>query len=106
MNIKWLGRKSHSDTNNLQVRGSSAGGREECVFRVKNRVTYDLRCPTVWLSNGVSPGIKKNSPVLQPIFRIFRKPHRCRFLGTGSDVNPHHCRYTTVGSKSGSEGGF
>jgi hypothetical protein len=40
MNIKWLGRKSHSDTNSLQVewlgaedakqeiRGSSAGGRE------------------------------------------------------------------------------
>ena len=56
MNIKWLERKSHFDTNNLQVewlgaedtkqevKGSSAGGCEACVFRVKNRVTCDLRC--------------------------------------------------------------
>ena len=44
MNIKWLGQKSHLDTNNLQVewlgaedakqddRGSSAGGREATRF--------------------------------------------------------------------------
>ena len=66
MNKKWLGRKSHLDTNSLQVewlgaedtkqddRGSSAGG----VFRVKNRLTCDLQCATVWLSSGASPGIK------------------------------------------------
>ena len=59
MNIKWLGQKSHLDTNNLQVewlgaedvkqddRGSSAGGHEARVFRVKNRLTCDLRRVTV-----------------------------------------------------------
>ena len=81
MNIKWLGRKSHSDTNNLQVqclgakdtkqevRGSSAGGREACVFCVKNRVTCDLRCPTVWLSNGASLEIK-TILIFWPVFWI------------------------------------
>ena len=55
MNIKWLGRKSYLDTNSLQVewlgaedakqevRGSSVGGREARIFRVKNHVTCDLR---------------------------------------------------------------
>ena len=64
MNIKWLGRKSHLDTNSLQVewlgaedakqddRGSSAGGREARVFWVKNRLICDLRRVTVWLSGG------------------------------------------------------
>ena len=72
MNIKWLGRKSHLNTNSLQVewlgaedvkqddRGSSAGGRETRVFRAKNRLTCDLRRATVWLSSGASLGIKKS----------------------------------------------
>ena len=71
MNIKWLGRKSHGDTNSLQVewlgaedakqddRGSSVGGREARGFRAKNRLTCDLRRATVWQSSGASPGIKK-----------------------------------------------
>ena len=71
MNIKWRERKCHLDTNNLQVewlgaedtkqevRGSSAGGREACVFRVKNHMTCDLRRVTVWLSRA-SPSIKKS----------------------------------------------
>ena len=69
MNIKRLGRKSYLDTNSLQVewlgaedakqevRGSSVGGREACVFRVKNRVKSD--CP-------VGP-----LPILKYFFSIF-----------------------------------
>ena len=72
MNIKWLGRKSCLDTNSLQVewlgaedmkkddRGSSAGGREARIFRVKNRLTCDLRRATVWLSSGPLPVLKKS----------------------------------------------
>jgi hypothetical protein len=55
MNIKWLGRISHLDASISQVewlgaedvkqevKGSSGGGREACVFCVKNHVTCD--CP-------------------------------------------------------------
>ena len=72
MNIKWLGRKSHLDTNSLQVewlgaedakqdeRGSSVVGSEARVFRAKNCLTCDLRRATMWLCSGASPGIKKN----------------------------------------------
>ena len=105
MNIKWLGQKSYLDINNLQVewlgaedtkrddRGSSAGGREARVFRVKNRLTYDLRRATVWLSNGTSPGIKKIPYFFNEFFgfpknHITVGSHYCRFIRTDSDVNP------------------
>ena len=62
MNIKWLGQISHLDTSILQVewlgaedtkqevKGSSAGGCEACVFRLKNHVTCDLRSTTEYIS--------------------------------------------------------
>jgi hypothetical protein len=86
MNIKWLRRKSYLNTNNLQVwwlgaedakqevRGSSAGGHEACVFRAKNHVICDLRRATVWLSSGAAPGIKKTSLFFQCIFWLSKKP--------------------------------
>jgi hypothetical protein len=43
-----------------EVQGSSAGGRQTCVFRAKNRMTSDLGRVTMWLSSVVSPDIKKN----------------------------------------------
>ena len=87
MNIKWLGQKSHLDTNNMQVewlgaedtkqevRGLSVGGREACDFRMKNRVTCDLRCLIVWLSNGASPEIKNKFPYFLSCFFGFPKNH-------------------------------
>ena len=75
------------DTDNLQVeclaaedtkqevRGSRAGGHEACVFRVKNRVTCDLRCLIVWLSNGASPEIKNKFPYFLSCFFGFPKNH-------------------------------
>ena len=80
MNIKWLGRKSHGDTNSLQVewlgaedakqddRGSSAGGRETRVFWVKNRLTCDAR-PYGRLV-GHLPELKKKSLFFQHVFWI------------------------------------
>ena len=53
LKVEWLGAEDAKQ----EVRGLSAGGREACDFRVKNLVTCDLRCPTVWLSNGASPEI-------------------------------------------------
>ena len=62
MNIKWLEQKSHSNTHNLQVkwlgaedtkqevRGSSAGGCETPIFRLKNHETCDLRSTTEYIS--------------------------------------------------------
>ena len=55
MQVEWLG----AEDTKQEVRDSSAGGREACDFHVKNRVTCDLRCPTVWLFNRASPEIKK-----------------------------------------------
>jgi hypothetical protein len=42
-----------------EVRGSSAGDREARIFRAKNRVTSDLQRATVWLSSRAPPRIKK-----------------------------------------------
>ena len=56
MQVEWAG----AEDTKQEVRGSSADGHEACVFCVKNHVTCDLRCPTMWLSNGASPEIKKN----------------------------------------------
>jgi len=127
LQVEWLGAEDvkHDD------RGSSFGGREARVFRVKNRLTCNLRRAIVWLSNGASPGIKKNSYFFNDFFGFSRNhitvgshhcrfirtisdvnptslpdSHQCRFIRTSNDVNPHHCRYVTVGSKSSSEGGF
>ena len=52
--VEWLGAEDAKQDD----RGSSAGGREARVFRVKNRLTCDLQCVTMWLSSGASPGIK------------------------------------------------
>ena len=46
LQVEWLG-DEHAKQ---EVCGSSAGGREACVFRVKN-------CMIVWLPGGVSLGI-------------------------------------------------
>ena len=53
LQVEWLG----AEDTKQEVRGSSAGGREACVFRVKNHMTCDLRRATIWLSNGASPEI-------------------------------------------------
>ena len=50
LQMEWLG----AEDTKQDDRGSSAGG----VFRVKNRLTCDLQCVTMWLSSGASPGIK------------------------------------------------
>jgi len=108
MQVAWLGAKDAKQDD----RGSSAGGREARVFRAKNRLTCDLRRAAVWLSSGASPGIKKRIPYFFNEFFGFSRnhitagSHHCRFIRTGSDVNPtslpvYHCRF-----KIGSEGFF
>jgi hypothetical protein len=55
LQVKWLG----DEYMKQEVQGSSAGGRQTCVFRAKNRMTSDLGRVTMWLSSVVSPDIKK-----------------------------------------------
>ena len=89
LQVEWLGAEDMKKDD----RGSSAGGREARIFRVKNRLTCDLRRTTVWLSNGTSPGIKKISLFFNEFFGFPRNhitagSHHCRFIRTDSDVNP------------------
>jgi len=72
-------------------------------FWVKNRLTCDLRRATIWLSSGISPGIKKipyffNEFFGFPRYHITVGSHHYQFIRTGSDVNPtslsvYHCRF-------------
>ena len=97
LQVEWLGAEDMKKDD----RGSSAGGREARIFRVKNRLTCDLRRATVWLSSGASPGIKKNSYFFNEFFafpknHITAGSHHCWFIRTGSDVNHtslsvYHC---------------
>jgi len=59
----------------------------------ENRLICDLRRMTVWLSSGASPCIKKCFLFFNEFFGFPRNhittgSHHCRFIRTGSDVNP------------------